>query len=50
MPSSPLEIRRLATTDYADILTPAAIAALHAVASLDDDRQAVMRSRVVRRS
>ena len=50
MPFSPLEIRRSATTDYADIFTPAAIAALHAVASLDDDRQAVMRGRVARRA
>ena len=38
------------STDYADIFTPAAIAALHAVASLDDDRQAVMRGRIARRA
>ena len=49
MPLSPLEIRASAATAYADILTPAAIAALHAVAFLDDHRQAVMRGRVARR-
>ncbi len=50
MPFSPLAIRRSATTDYADIFTPAAIAALHAVGPLDNDRQAVMRARVARRA
>jgi len=50
MPFSPLEIRRSATTDYADIFTPAAIDALHAVAPLDEDRQAVMRGRMTRRA
>jgi hypothetical protein len=49
MPCSPLEIRRPAATDYANVLTPAALDALHAVARLDDDRQAVMRARVTRR-
>jgi len=50
MPFSPLEIRRSATTDYADIFTPVAIDALHAVAPLDEDRQAVMRGRLSRRA
>jgi malate synthase len=45
-----LEIRTGARAAYQDVFTREAIDALHAVAPLDDDRQAVMVSRLARRS
>jgi malate synthase len=45
-----LEIRRAAQDQYPDVYTPRAVDALHALASLDDERQAVMSSRLARRA
>ena len=44
-----IEIRSAAQSDYSDIYTPEAIEALRALAPLDDDRHAVMASRIARR-
>ena len=45
-----LEIRRAAQSEYPDVFTPAVVDALHALAPLDDDRQAIMAARIARRS
>ncbi len=45
-----LDIRSSATAAFPDILTPDAIAALHALAPLDDDRRAAMAARIARRA
>jgi malate synthase len=45
-----LEIRKSARANYADIFTPKALDALHALAPLDDDRKAVMAGRIARRA
>jgi malate synthase len=45
-----LEIRAGVETAYADVLTPAAIAALHALAPLDAERRALMEERIARRA
>jgi malate synthase len=44
-----IEIRHAAQAAYSDIYTPEAIEALRALAPLDDDRRAVMASRIARR-
>jgi len=44
-----LDIRGTLETDYADVLTPAAIAALEHLAHFDRDRQALMTARIERR-
>src|SRR6185503_15216341 len=45
-----LEIRANLETVYPDVLTTEALAALESLASLDVDRQAVMRARIARRA
>jgi malate synthase len=45
-----MEIRQNLAGEYADVLTPEAVAALKALAPLDADRKRVMRSRITRRS
>ena len=45
-----LEIRTAARTTYQDVFTREAVDALHALAPLDDDRRAVMASRLARRA
>ena len=45
-----MEIRLNLAQEYADVLTPEALAALKALAPLDADRKAVMRSRIERRA
>jgi malate synthase len=45
-----LEIRKTTRTSYADIFTPRALDALHALAPLDDDRKVVMAGRIARRA
>ena len=45
-----LQIRKNTRTGYADIFTARALDALHALAPLDDDRQAVMAGRIARRA
>ena len=45
-----VEIRPDALADYPDVLTPEVVAALHELAPLDDDRQAVMAARLARRA
>ena len=45
-----VQIRASLATDYADVLTPAALAALARLASLDSDRKTVMRARIERRA
>jgi len=45
-----LQIRRGVMDDYPDVLTPAAIDALAALAPLNEDRRALMRARIDRRS
>lgn len=47
--SDTVELRAGIAAAYPDILTPQAIAALHALAPFDADRQAVMRARIERR-
>ncbi|HEX4347944.1 MAG TPA: hypothetical protein VHZ73_10245 [Vicinamibacterales bacterium] len=49
MPIVPLEIAKGVAATFDDVLTPEAIAALHALAPLDDDRHAVMAARTARR-
>jgi malate synthase len=44
-----IEIAESSRTAYPDVFTPAAIAALHALAPLDDDRKALMTARTARR-
>ena len=44
-----LQIRKNTRTGYADVFTPRAVDALHALAPLDDDRKAVMAGRIARR-
>jgi malate synthase len=44
-----IEIRNAALTAYADVFTPEVVEALNALAPLDDDRRAVMASRIARR-
>src|SRR6187399_870393 len=45
-----VEIRGSLATDYADVLTPAALAALARLAALDTDRKSLMRARIERRA
>jgi malate synthase len=45
-----LEIRSASQSQYADIYTRDALDAVHALAPLDDDRQAVMSARLLRRA
>jgi malate synthase len=45
-----VEIRGSLATDYADVLTPAALAALTRLAALDTDRKSLMRARIERRA
>jgi malate synthase len=45
-----LDFRKASLSAYQDVFTPEAIAALHALAPLDDDRQAVMAGRIARRT
>jgi malate synthase len=49
MGSRALEIRSTLEKDYADVYTPAALAALDALASLDGERKALMNARTLRR-
>ena len=44
-----IEIRHAAQAAYSDVYTPEALEALRALAPLDDDRRAVMASRIARR-
>ena len=44
-----LEIRGTLENDYNDVLTPAAVGALEALASFDADRKTIMASRIARR-
>jgi malate synthase len=44
-----IEIRHAAQSAYSDVYTPEAVEALRALAPLDDDRRAVMASRIARR-
>ncbi len=44
-----IEIRQAARAAYSDVYTPAAVEAMKVLAPLDDDRQAVMASRIDRR-
>jgi malate synthase len=48
--ASPVHIRPAALDTYPDVLTPEVVAALHEMAPLDDDRHAVMASRLARRA
>src|ERR671937_261425 len=50
MAARKLEIRGNLESDYADIFTPEAVAALEALAGLDADRKAVMTARIARRA
>jgi malate synthase len=50
MSASAFQIRGTLARDYADVLTPAVLAALAAVAPLDVDRKSVMRARIDRRA
>jgi malate synthase len=50
MAARKLEIRGSLASDYADVFTPEAVAALEALAGLDADRKAVMAARIQRRS
>src|SRR5579862_9633874 len=50
MATSTLEIRGNLRRDYADVYTPAAVAAIEALAPLDADQKAVMASRISRRA
>src|SRR5581483_6995389 len=50
MPARRLEIRATLATDYADVFTPEAVAALEALAGLDADRRALMAARIERRA
>jgi malate synthase len=50
MTASRLEIRRGVEAAYTDVLTPAAMAALAALAPLDDERKAIMTARIARRA
>jgi malate synthase len=50
MAARKLEIRGNLETAYADVYTPAALAALEALAGLDADRRAVMAARIERRA
>ena len=46
----PLEFRKTIRNDYADILTPEAVAALEALAPQDEQRKQLMRARIARRA
>ncbi len=48
--AGPLQVRGTLATRYADVFTPAALAALELLAPLDRDRQALMQARLARRS
>src|SRR6266540_2025207 len=48
--SSPFEVRANLDSTYADVLTPAAMRALDALAPFDDDRQQIMADRIERRA
>src|SRR6266498_5476850 len=48
--SSPIEVRANLEATYADVLTPAAMRALDALAPFDDDRQRIMADRIGRRA
>jgi malate synthase len=50
MPQPTLEIRAHLAQSYADVYTPAALDALHALAPLDRDRHALMAARIARRA
>src|SRR4051812_15050984 len=50
MAARKLEIRAKLETVYPDVLTPETIEALDKLASLDSDRQVVMRARIARRA
>jgi malate synthase len=50
MSTRQLEIRGNLETDYADVFTPEAVAALEALASLDVERKGVMAARIERRA
>ena len=50
MPLSPLEIRSALAKTYSDVFTPEALSALAALAPLDADRKAVMKTRIARRA
>ena len=50
MAPTPLQLRRGLDTRYADVFTPAVLAALADVSPLDADRRAVMRARLDRRA
>ena len=50
MPLRTIEIRSTLERDYQDILTPAAIAALEALAKFDADRKSLMAARIARRA
>ena len=45
-----LEIRGTIENDYSDVLTPAAVGALEALAGFDADRKTIMASRIARRA
>ncbi|MDH3283973.1 MAG: malate synthase [Acidobacteriota bacterium] len=45
-----LEIRGDLARSYKDVLTPGALAALHALSGFDDDRKALMAARIARRA
>jgi malate synthase len=47
---SELEIRKDRRNAYPDVYTPGALAALHALASLDEDRRELMKARIRRRA
>src|SRR5438034_9679821 len=50
MAARKLEIRGNLADSYADVFTPAAVAALEALAGLDADRKALMAARIARRA
>ena len=50
MRSRSLEFRGSVASQYADVLTPEAVAALDALAAFDADRRAVMAARIARRA
>jgi malate synthase len=50
MAARKLEIRGNLASDYADVFTPEAVAALEALADLDADRKALMAARIQRRA
>ncbi|TAJ17913.1 MAG: malate synthase [Dehalococcoidia bacterium] len=48
--SDRLQFRGNVLAEYGDVYTPGALAALHALATLDADREAIMRARIERRA